>query len=384
MLEVAPEATPNPFAIYKRTSDVGDDIYAAGYPSYPANFSRDTIKAGILSGYADLLASQLEISARHQGTEDNPLTGERPGKIHHEVPGAQLVGREGHTTYNACDSTALFLIAAEGLSRVDKEAFANLYAKRKSHFDRAVDHILASVGEEDNLYWDRPPEGSDGYSLRVTYWKDSILPHANGKEEPTYPVSFAQAHFIAARSLLSASRMHAEPALAEKADGMFRAGIKAFMRSDGFVVYKDADGELVQNSSDELHSLAYIPQAYADILPLATIRNRAEAIATPYGYVCTPRSVAEGLSDTYHGDKVWVFEQAKIHYGASKFGLLDEAANAAAIAEHIGTGQELFSVTYHEDGSTSLIPEGNDRQLWSVAAAEYFVGKSDLAKTAWL
>lgn len=375
----------DPFAPFRHKSDTGASLYAAGYPSYPANFTRDTLKAGIISGRADLLLSQLEISADNQGSKIDPLTGEWPGKIHHELPGAHLEGRgEGLTTYNACDTTALFLIGAEGISNLDEKASTVFLAKRRNNLEQAANHIISLVGEDDGLYWDRTPDENTKYTLRVTYWKDSILPHADGKLEPTYPVSFSQAHFITARGLLSASRVLKEPAFAQKADTMFRAGIQAFMRQDSYVVYKDAEGELEQVSSDELHSLAYIPVEYADLLPLKAMSERVEALATPYGYMCTPSSIARYLSDKYHGDKIWVFEQANIHYGASKFGLIREAATAAAIAEHIGEGQELFGITHDDEGNTSLIPEGNDRQLWSVAAAEYFASNSALSKEAWL
>ncbi|HUD06921.1 MAG TPA: hypothetical protein VMR34_03480 [Candidatus Saccharimonadales bacterium] len=374
----------DPFSPYIQQSDNGSNVYVAGYPNYTANFTRDTLKAGIISGRADLLESQLEVSAHFQGVEDNHLTGERPGKIHHEMPGAQLEGRgDGYTTYNACDTTALFLIGAEGLSHLDRPAFEKFLSGRRSSLQRAVDHVLSLVGE-DNLYWDKTTSGSDGYTLRVTYWKDSILPHANGKLEPAYPVTFSQAHFIAARGVLSASRVLDLPGLTDKADLMLRAGIREFMQTNDYIIYKDREGDFAQASSDELHSLAYIPAKYADLLPLDAMRHRAEILATPYGYICTPASIAEQLTDMYHADKIWPFEQANIHYGASKVGLTSEANTAATIAKHIGKGQEVFGIRYSEDGSSSLIPEGDDRQLWSVAAAEYFTGNSLLSKEAWL
>jgi glycogen debranching enzyme len=379
------ETLNDPFTLYRRESDLGIDVYAAGFPGYTANFTHDTLLAGIISGRTDLIDSQLEMSARHQGVEDDPLTGQRPGKHHHEVPGTKLEGRgELLTTYNACDTTPLFLIGTEGLAHLNQGAYEAFLAKRKDNLERAVDHIVSLIGEDDDLYWDKPPEGSTGYALRVTCWKDSILPRADGKLEPTYPVTFAQAHFIAARGLLSASRVLEQPVLADKADEMFRAGINKFIRPDDFVVYEDSEDQLKQASSDELHSLAYIPVKYAGLLPLREMRQRAEILATPYGYMCTPTEVAEHLSDSYHGDKVWVYEQAYIHYGVSKFGLVQEAATAAAIADHIGEGQELFAIQNNDDGSSSLIPEGNDRQLWSVAAAEYFDGNSNLTEDTWL
>ena len=42
------------------------------------------------------------------------MTGEEPGKIHHELPGVKQDGL--WTTYDACDTTALFLLALARLA----------------------------------------------------------------------------------------------------------------------------------------------------------------------------------------------------------------------------------------------------------------------------
>lgn len=370
-----------PFEQYKQVSNEGLITYAAGFPHYPRNFSRDTIKAGIIASNPALLASQLEMSARHQGEGHDPMTGEVPGRIHHEVPGVALNGGEKYTTYNACDTTSLFLIGTEGLRHIDNVSSLDFVKRRKENLQRAVEHVLSNIGE-DNLFWERPV--ADGYALNVTYWKDSILPHANGKIEPVYPVVFAQAHFIAARGLLSASLLLNNPSLSDLADKMFKSGIQTFIRPDSYTVYRDAEGELHQSSSDELHSLAYIPKVYAKDLPLDAIVERARSLATPFGYLCTPREIAMRLSDNYHGDTVWVFEQAMIHYGATKFDLHHEAETAASVTEHIGEGQELIGSTCDEEGNTTPIAKGNDRQLWSTAASVYFAGHSLLLHKAWL
>jgi glycogen debranching enzyme len=325
--------------------------------------------------------SQLATSALYQGTKYDPHTGELPGIIHHEVPGTELPNRKGLTTYNACDTTPLFLLGAEALSHSFTPMNEEFLEKYHGNFERAVDHILDSLGETDGLYWDK---SLDARALQVTMWKDSQLPHASGKKEPKYPVSYSLAHFMAARGMLAASRILDNPELEQIADDMYRNGIDAFITPDYFVVYKDSEDELKQTSSDEIHLLAYIPQTYVNRLPIDAIQQRARELATPFGYMCTPPKIARTLEDTYHGDKVWVFEQALIHYGASKFNLHEEATVADGIADLIDEGQELFGIEYTAAGDLTLIPEGNSQQLWSVAAAAYFSGKSTLQHSSWL
>lgn len=383
-LYASPDQDADPFSCYRQVLETSEVGYAAGFPHYPRNFSRDTIIAGIISSSGDLLSSQLAISAHHQGVNYDPLTGEMPGKIHHEFPGVKLSSGDKYTTYNACDTTALFLIAAEGILHLNKRALSDFLQQNTRKLEQAVDYIFAHVGN-DNLFSEKPPEGSDNYALKVTYWKDSILPQTDGKIEPVYPVVFALAHFIAARGLLSASRLLGDTSLSSTADKMFQTGIKEFIRPDSYTVYRDSTEELRQVSSDELHSLAYIPRMYANLLPIEAMQDRSESLMTPFGYMCTPSEVSKQLSDRYHGDTVWVFEQAMIHYGATKFSLDREAGVAASIAEHIGEGQELFSVSsLSEEGAKLPIPAGNDRQLWSKAAIEYFAGRSLLSDKPWL
>ena len=375
-----PAETRRPFVRFRSATVDGDVCFSAGFPTYPANFHRDVLLAALLSEDVELLESQLMLSAKHQGTKHDPLTGEKPGKVPHEIPGVRLPGRgDKLTTYNACDTSALFLIGAQTLLRLDRAKGTAFIAQFGNNLRLAAMHIEDSL-HDDGLYWETPPEGADSYALRVTYWKDSRASDViRNKREPTYPVSYALAHFIAARGLLAYAMViddkHARMAAAI-ADDMFRVGIARFMSSDAFTVYIDNDGPLVHASSDELHALAFIPRKYRYMLPLSAISRRARQLETPYGYMCLPRSVAHGMrDDDYHADVVWVFEQAMIHWGASKFRLVYEASVASKIQPHIGQGQELFSIVWSgDDKPLGLTPRGNSVQLWSEAADWYFSG----------
>jgi glycogen debranching enzyme len=370
------------FTPYQRVDSQGSMSYAAGFPHYPQNFSRDGFMAGFLAGETQLLASQLSLSAQFQGTHYDSDTGEEPGKIHHQLPGATLPGRHGLTTYNACDTTALFLIAAESLTRLDLLAGTAFAETHTTHLQAAANYITDHL-TSDTLFQEHPPAGGSGYTLRVTYWKDSVLPNP-AQPEPIYPVTYPQAHFVNARGLLAASRLLHNPRYAATADRMYETGIAQFMHPESYTAYRDAHGDYIQVSSDELHSLAYIPTTYAALLPLGAIRQRAAQLATPFGYYCTAPAAGRRLRDSYHGSKLWVVDQAFIHYGASRFGLQREASIARTIAPHIGQGQELFGLRSLGRGTPQLIPQGNNRQLWSVAAAEYFAGRSSLTTMQWL
>jgi len=123
-----------------------------------------------------------------------------PGKIHHEFEGAYGVNGRQHlaTTYNRCDTTGLFLIGTEALVRIDPELGYDFLRRRIDNLRAAVQYIIASTGA-DNLFWDTPPPGADGYALMVTYWKDTQLPRLDGKKEPMYSC------FICSRALYKCS-----------------------------------------------------------------------------------------------------------------------------------------------------------------------------------
>lgn len=338
--------------------------YLAGFPGYPRNFSRDVLLAAIICGDSMLIQSQLHVSAQFQGRKFDPITGEEPGKIHHEYPGVIL--REPYSTlYNACDTTSLFLIAINELAK-DHPAKASIFQSfQKDKVDAAVEYIKRHV--KDGIFWESPPEGADQFSLRVTYWKDSVVPNPTA-DEPAYPVTFALAHFQAALALETAAVLFGHDDLVDVADHMFRTGIAKFITPDHFCVMEDSSASLLQSSSDELHSLRYIPVKYRDLLPLDAIRERAQSLITPIGIACTPEAEAELLGDKYHGYIVWPFEQALIHQACVTYGLDDLARVARRVTAHIHEGQEQIHV------KPPFAPDGNSRQLWSVAAKNYFLG----------
>lgn len=382
------EISPNlqPFVAHKLYQGELVEYYNAGLPGYESNFPRDDAVAAILSGDSHLLQTHLAMCVRFQATETDARNGAYPGKIHHEihiedqqVSQISLEGREDRSTeYNSCDSTALFLIGVEQLRTVNPQAYADFVEKYSNNVQAAAMHIVDMLNEN-GLFTDNPPKGPGDdpttpgrFGLRVTYWKDSVLPSISAKEEPRYPVSYALAHFIAARGMLSAATILNSQHYADIADHMYQSGIATFIKQDGFTIYRDGDGAYVQPSSDELHSLAYIPSHYSHLLPLVAIHQRAEQLETPFGYACTPKSVGENLRDTYHGYKVWIFEQALIHHAAEKFAFKHEATVASQVQSVIHSGQELVGINTDTSGAVVALPEGNDRQLWSVAAQMYF------------
>ncbi|GAC1387491.1 MAG: hypothetical protein NVS1B7_0890 [Candidatus Saccharimonadales bacterium] len=358
----------NLFSPYMTTID-GERCYLAGFPSYPRNFSRDALIAGILACDVDLIKTQLLFSLKHQGRKEDYLTGEEPGKMHHEYPGVSI-----HppylTMYNACDTTALFMIGLELLSKLDSVAAKDILKLHLESIILAVKYIQNHVSND--LFWDFPPDGAPFYALHTTYWKDSILPNPTGNEKTMYPISYSLVQFQVARGLLAAGKLLGKNELVRQAYAMFTVGIKEYVRVDSFCIERNQYSRLCQISSDELHALAYIPKDFYAMLPLNSIKHRAKTLITEAGITCTSQAIGEQLSNQYHGYVVWIFEQALIHYGCQKFGLDELQAIAKRCIPYMNKGEELLTII------PEIKPTGNDRQLWSVAAKIYFSDESSL------
>ncbi len=362
------------FKIFEKK--VGNETsYVAGIPGYPNNFTRDVLISAFLANNMDMLSSQIDISYSYQSEKENQYDGAEVGKIHHEFPGIML-RQNLITTYNACDTTALFLMAIERLLLDDRQLSDEKLSSLKTSTKKCVDYIKNHL--KDSIFWEFPPSDATEFALLTTYWKDSILPLTSENGEPDYPIAYGLAHFINARGILAASKILDNVELKNLADEMFKKGIKKFITEKSYRIFEDKSGFLKQPSSDELHSLAYIPLDYKELLPIEYMLSRSKSLTTEAGIACNPKDIGEKLHDKYHGYVVWIFEQALINYGCRKFGIdgIDEITRRCI--PYIGEGTELIGI----------IPEitllGNKQQLWSVAAQVFFSNNYYYQSLTWL
>jgi glycogen debranching enzyme len=346
-----------------RATYLGHSVYNAGFPHFPRNFSRDSIITGLLTNSEEVLRGQLSLSSDLQGKSADPVTGEEPGKIHHEYPEVYLGSRS--TLYCACDTTALYLIGMEAyLNLTGDSGFVETHVE---NIERAVHYITAHIGE-DSLFWETPTFcGAEQFALRVTYWKDSQLPHE--RQQPSYPIAYTLAHVQNSRALRSAAVLLKRPDLSVLAQKMVDAACgRLWDASEGtFLVAIDQDGPVAARSSDVLHALAYFSPNTFPRERAMHLENSARPLETLCGYRSIPADLQ--VQDPYHGGSaVWVFEQALIHIGAGKFGLLHAQQVSLRVRHHLDTDPEILGLV--ADGTTVRI--GCDPQLWTIAAKRYF------------
>jgi len=341
----------------------GYKVYNAGVPNFPRNFTRDSMIAGLLSDNVEVLLGQLRFSSEMQGRTADPFTGEEPGKIHHEYPGVKLHGYS--TLYDACDTTALYLIGMEAyLVLTGDTAFIK---EHLGNIERSVEYIIAHISN--GLFWEDPAFcNADRFALKVTYWKDSQLPHE--KAEPVYPIVYTLAHFQNARALRSAARLLNRSDLLSIEKKMIKASLDTLWGGENFLVAVDKGGPIASISSDSLHALAYLDSSDSSLKEVAArIEASTMLLETRCGYRSTSLSATAQMKDQYHsGTTVWVFEQALINHGGKKFDLSRVQEVSKRVRPHLDTDPEILGI----DSCGKVSKIGCDPQLWTIAAKEYF------------
>lgn len=348
-----------------KTTYQGLHLYQAGIPGYPRNFTRDSIISAIISSDPKMLEGQLKFCAQRQGLKKNSTNGEEPGKIFHEYPPVEIDGLS--TEFNACDTTALFLIGHEVYQKLTKND--NLFENQRENIQKAVDYILAHL--KNNLFIESPEfAGANRFALKTTYWKDGgIIQRENGT--PTYPIIYTLAHIQNARALKSAALLLKREDLSETASLMIRSlGNLYDNELNSFYIALDEEGPIKGISSDSLHALFYLSP---DDLPIDIIKNIVKASAileTEIGYRTLDKNLSteEDKVSQYYGNLVWPFEQAIINAAAKKFGLAEVEEITSRIKSLLDTAPEFFLIK----NNNSIEKSGSDPQLWTAAAKKYF------------
>ena len=344
-----------------KTKYDGIGLYQAGLPDFPRNFTRDSIISAIIMRDSLMLKNQLLFSAKKQGTKKDSFTGEEPGKIFHEYPGVIL--NRLNTEYNACDTTALFLIAHSAYQKLNNDK--SLAENQKENIIHAVDYILSHLNKNYLFYEDPKFCGANKFALKVTYWKDSeILGRKNG--QPEYPVVYTLAHIQNLAAIrVSSKLLHSKKLF--KISQKMKMAIQRLYDKDLklFYIAIDKKGPIKGINSDLLHALFYLENGDIENNQIEGIERSSIELETSIGFrTLSPRFK---MKDTYHSQTVWPFEQAIIHIGAKKFGLEKIQKISSSIIKFLDTEPEYFTTKNNKPKKA-----GCDPQLWTIAAKKYF------------
>ena len=345
----------------------GLKVYNAGLPRFPRNFTRDGIISALLFNDCGMMKAQLRFCALHQGAKNDPLTGEEPGKIHHEFPGYPI--REYVTTYNACDAAAFYLIGHGWLQQ---------HAPDKEFLDEFRESIESAAGyienhlNSDGLFEESPTYcGAEHFALNVTYWKDSVILDRE-KGEPVYPAVYSLAHVQNLAGMRAAAKLLSSSHIGDVAKKMAQAVPKLFDEQTGTLFTAlDSQGPIRAITSDALHALYYLEVGDLTAEQIDSIVLASEQLESQIGYMLMTPEDGYRMERIYHADTIWPFEQALIDAGAKKFGLERVRRVCQRVMRVLQgtTSPELLSVKVLEPGIAS------NPQLWTIAAKKYFSKK---------
>ena len=345
-------------------------LYKAGTPQFKNNFTRDSILSGILMQNSGMLKDQLIFCSKKQGIKKNPFTGEEPGKIFHEYPGKKIRGLS--TKFSASDTTALFLIGHEIYQRLTKDKI--LAIQQKNSIIKAVNYIKSHL--KNNAFVEDPKFcRGNKFALKVTYWKDSVLPLRN-RGEPVYPVVYTLSHIQNMRALRSASFLLNDNSLERislKMLDYFNENLIDKKTNLPYIAI-DKKGYLNYINSDLLHMLFYLKKGDISKKTLKAIVKNSKILETKAGYRTLEESYAKLVSNKYHAETIWPFEQAIIHAGAKKFNLKNVEKISLRILKYIkDKNPETLKIK-----NKKIIFSGCKSQLWTIAAKKYFKNKKGI------
>ncbi len=311
-------------------------VVAAGAPWFMTLFGRDSLITSWMAMIIDpeLALGTLQTLARYQGTDENPLTEEEPGRILHEMrfgESAELSLGAGNVYYGTVDATPLFVMLLGELRRwgIQPEAVDALLPAA----DRALEWI--------DRYGDRDGDGYVEYrrtsdrGLVNQGWKDSWdgVRFADGRL-PEAPIALCEVQGYVYAALLARSRFAEEGGDAATAGRLAAraADLKARFNRDFWL---EEQGWFAMGLDAEKKPIDALVSNMGHCLWTGIVDDdRAEAVArrllsddmfTGWGVRTLARSM-EGFNPiSYHCGSVWPHDNAIVASGLMRYGFVEES-----------------------------------------------------------
>ena len=360
-------------------------VVAAGSPWYMTLFGRDALITSYMTLLVDptLAAGTLQTLARFQGTKEDPLTEEQPGRILHEMrwglPGHDTVA-VGQIYYGTADATPLFVVLLGELRRWGLAD--DVVEQLLPHADRALEWI--------ENYGDRDGDGFVEYQratdrgLQNQGWKDSWdgINFLNGRvAEPPMAVCEVQAYVYAAYLArayfaLEANDLETHNRFREKAIELKAAFNRDFWveKHGWFAMGLDGEKNQIDGLASNMGHCLWTGIIDTDKAPIVAERLMGPDMFTGWG-IRTLSERAVGYNPmSYHSGSVWPHDNAIIAAGLMRYGYVREAQRVilamidAAVAQG-GRLPELFSgLDRMELPLVVAYPTSSSPQAWAAAS----------------
>ncbi|MCU1398712.1 MAG: amylo-alpha,6-glucosidase [Acidimicrobiales bacterium] len=359
-------------------------VIAAGAPWFMTLFGRDSLLASwmTLPFEPSLAAGVLSTLADLQGTTNDPVAEEQPGKILHELRrhggGGPFATRSRY--YGTVDATPLFVMLAAEAHRWGALSSDDLLRLGPA-VDAALSWILGSGDSDSDGFVDY--RRSDPSGLSNQGWKDSWdgVNSVDGSV-PHGPIALVEVQGYAYAALLGAVDL-VEPMALDRdvADLVQRAERLKDQFNDRFwdprgwfALALDGDGRRVDSLTTNPGHALWAGIASAELADRYLDRLIEPAMWTGWGL----RTLADSMSAydplSYHNGSVWPHDTALCAAGAARYGrwdVVDIIVNGAldAANEFGGRPPELFAgISRGEVPMPVAYPSSCSPQAWSSAS----------------
>ena len=319
----------------------GTDVVAAGAPWFMALFGRDSLITGWLALPFDpsLALGTLQTLARLQGSREDLMSEEEPGRILHEVrlgvDASRALGGS-HVYYGSVDATPLFVILLDEVARWGAPWQAVL------HLLPAADRALQWIEQ----YGDLDGDGFVEYrrktdrGLQNQGWKDSHdgVNYADGRIA-TAPIALAEVNayvYGAYRARAHLAELAGDEAgrarwAAKAADHRHRFNEAFWMEERGYyaIALDGAKGHVDALASNAGQCL------WTGVAEPAQAKRLAGHLLSPemftgWGIRTLASSMTAYNPVSYHNGSIWPHDNALITHGLMRYGLVEDAQQVAS------------------------------------------------------
>jgi glycogen debranching enzyme len=366
----------------------------AGIPWFVGLFGRDSLLPTIqcLAYNPALGARTTKALAHWQGTRDDPVTREQPGKILHELRVGELTHLHEVSqtpSYASVDATLLFLIALA--KHVRWTGDLAIFQALRSNVDRALAWLDRKTAENAAGYVTYDGVADGGQPINQS-WRDSgtgVLRSDGSYPKPPLALVEVQGYAYQARLLIAAVlRRAGDTALADALEAAAAKLRERFLRE----FWMEGEGCYCLGLEQDGRQITSVTSNAAQVLwtGIATpdhTRKTAERMMRPdmfSGWGIRTLSADHAAFDplAYQQGSVWPFDNALIVSGLRRYGEDAAALRVTAATLDAARGFRNGRLPEFIAGAQRLpgdapthTPRADPLQAWSAAAVPFMVSE---------
>ena len=372
----------------------GHRFTAAGMPWFVGLFGRDSLLPTIqcLAFNPDLGHRTTRALAHWQGSKDDAVTREEPGKILHELRVGELANLHEVSqtpSYASIDSTLLFLIAVA--RHVEWVGDLGLFMELRPNIDRALAWLDRKAAENEAGYvtYDGVAEGGQPVNQS---WRDSgtgVLRADGGYPVPPLALVEVQGYAYQARILIAKLMRQAGESgradLLEKAASELRTRFLRdfWMESEGcYCLALEQGGRQVTSVSSNAAQVLWTGIATPEHARRIAIRMMRPDMFSGWGIRTMSADHVRFDPLAYQQGSVWPFDNALIVSGLRRYGQDAAALRVAAATLDAARAFRLARLPEFIAGMERLpgdgpihTPRADPLQAWSAAAVPFMVSE---------